>query len=417
MVRIVAIAIAFMLFATSVIPFNSAYEGMNGNFITQAKDGRTLYVGGSGPNNYTHIQDAINNASNGDTIFVYSGIYYENVVINKSINLFGEAKETTIIDGGKKGNSVYVCGNGVCISNFTIQHGGGGWPDAGIFIRSRDNVISNNIIKNNGIGIIIMDLVSKRNKICENMVVNNTETGIELSNAEGNIVRENNVLCNGGDGITIADAGSNTIEKNVLTDTIYLGRAYGNIVKDNSFSEGGIRIWHSSHNKLLNNMINEKPIVYLEGKTDLEINEGAQVILVECKRITIKNLNISNTCCAIHLSFCNECTVEENILERNSYGIEMYSCKRNFLKRNTLKNNGLGIWLEMDSNMNKIFSNNFIENNIHATFSVSFHNLWLRNYWDNWKLPLPKPVFGFVFGFPWIQFDFIPRAMPYRGEK
>ncbi|MCD6573584.1 MAG: hypothetical protein J7K95_05780 [Thermoplasmata archaeon] len=102
MVRIVAIAIAFMLFATSVIPFNSAYEGMNGNFITQAKDGKTLYVGGSGPNNYTHIQDAINDASNGDTIFVYSGIYYENVVINKSINLFGEAKETTIIDGGKR---------------------------------------------------------------------------------------------------------------------------------------------------------------------------------------------------------------------------------------------------------------------------------------------------------------------------
>jgi len=155
----------------------------------------------------------------------------------------------------------------------------------------------------------------------------------------------------------------------------------------------------------------------LEGKTDVEIDEGAQVILVKCKRITIKNLNISNTCCAIHLSFCNECTVEENILERNSYGIEMYSCKRNFLKRNTLKNNGLGIWLEMDSNMNKIFDNNFIENNIHATFSISLHNLWLRNYWDNWKLPLPKPVFGFVYGFPWIQFDWMPRAMPYGGEE
>ncbi|KAA0009241.1 MAG: hypothetical protein FE036_00850, partial [Thermoplasmata archaeon] len=42
-----------------------------------------LYVGGSGPNNYTKIQDAIDNASNGDTIKVYNGIYKENVVINK----------------------------------------------------------------------------------------------------------------------------------------------------------------------------------------------------------------------------------------------------------------------------------------------------------------------------------------------
>ncbi|KAA0006759.1 MAG: hypothetical protein FE045_02100 [Thermoplasmata archaeon] len=417
MVRIATIAIAFMLFATSVIPFDSAYEEMNGNFITQAKDGKTLYVGGSGPNNYSKIQDAINNASNGDTIFVYSGIYYENVVINKSINLFGETKETTIIDGEEKGNVIYICGNGVHVSNFTIQHGGGGWPGAGIFIRSSDNVISNNIIRNNGEGIIIMDLISKHNKIRKNTVVNNTEMGIDLFNADGNIIKENSVLCNGGDGITIADAGSNTIEKNVLSDTIYLGRAYRNIVEDNSFSEGGIRIWHSSGNKLLNNTINGKPIVYLEGKTDVEIDEGAQVILVKCKRITIKNLNISNTCCAIHLSFCNECTVEENILERNSYGIEMYSCKRNLLRRNTLKNNGLGIWLEMDSNMNKIFDNNFIENNIHATFSISLHNLWLRNYWDNWKLPLPKPVFGFVYGFPWIQFDWMPSLRPIKWWK
>ncbi|MBP1662308.1 MAG: hypothetical protein H6P94_557, partial [Thermoplasmatales archaeon] len=32
--------------------------------------GTWLYVGGSGPGNYTKIQDAIDNASDGDTIFV-----------------------------------------------------------------------------------------------------------------------------------------------------------------------------------------------------------------------------------------------------------------------------------------------------------------------------------------------------------
>ena len=39
--------------------------------------GNTLYVGGSGEGNYTKIQDAINNASDGDTVFVYNGTYYE----------------------------------------------------------------------------------------------------------------------------------------------------------------------------------------------------------------------------------------------------------------------------------------------------------------------------------------------------
>jgi len=51
-------------------------------------DGNTLYVGGMGPNNYTSIQSAIDDAVDGDTVFVYSGFYYERIFINVSINPF-----------------------------------------------------------------------------------------------------------------------------------------------------------------------------------------------------------------------------------------------------------------------------------------------------------------------------------------
>ncbi len=62
-----------------------AYE----NPINPSSKGNILYVGGSGPGNYTKIQDAIDNARYGDTVFVYdySSPYYENLVIHKSINL------------------------------------------------------------------------------------------------------------------------------------------------------------------------------------------------------------------------------------------------------------------------------------------------------------------------------------------
>ena len=60
----------------------------------------TLYVGGSGPGNYSSIQSAIDAASDGDTVFVYSGTYSEPITIEKKLNLIGEEKTTTIIDGG-----------------------------------------------------------------------------------------------------------------------------------------------------------------------------------------------------------------------------------------------------------------------------------------------------------------------------
>ena len=62
--------------------------------------GETLYVGGSGPGNWTNVQDAIDNATNGDTVFVFNGVYllYTCISLNKKIKLIGEDKEKTIID-------------------------------------------------------------------------------------------------------------------------------------------------------------------------------------------------------------------------------------------------------------------------------------------------------------------------------
>lgn len=61
--------------------------------------GTILYVGGGGPGNYTRIQDAIDNASDGDTVFVYndSSPYIENVVVDKSLDIVGEEANSTIV--------------------------------------------------------------------------------------------------------------------------------------------------------------------------------------------------------------------------------------------------------------------------------------------------------------------------------
>jgi pectin methylesterase-like acyl-CoA thioesterase len=94
--KCLAVGIILFFITTCITPVN-AQDITKPTLL--ASSGKWLYVGGSEPGNNTKIQDAIDNASNGDTVFVYSGIYYENIDINKSIDVFGQDKETTIIEG------------------------------------------------------------------------------------------------------------------------------------------------------------------------------------------------------------------------------------------------------------------------------------------------------------------------------
>ncbi len=85
----------------------------------------TLYVGGTGEGNYSTIQDAIDNASEEDTVFVYNGTYYEHVTINKNnITLTGENRQTTIIDAGgyNTGINIPEYSHYNFVSGFTVRN-------------------------------------------------------------------------------------------------------------------------------------------------------------------------------------------------------------------------------------------------------------------------------------------------------
>src|SRR4030042_6172319 len=125
--------------------------------------GDILYVGGSGLHNYSKIQDAVDNASAGDIIFVYSKAspYYENIIITKNnIQLIGENKNLTIIDGNNISSVIKITGDLVTIRGFTIQHSGSvEYPEynAGVhFLYPSDhNNITDNIVIENFNGICL----------------------------------------------------------------------------------------------------------------------------------------------------------------------------------------------------------------------------------------------------------------------
>ena len=96
---------------------------VNQKHLNYNLNGDILYVGGSGPGNYSSITSAINAARDGDTIFVYSGTYRDGLDINKEIDVIGENKNTTIIDTWSISRpSAKVGSNNVKISGFTMQH-------------------------------------------------------------------------------------------------------------------------------------------------------------------------------------------------------------------------------------------------------------------------------------------------------
>ncbi len=173
--------------------------------------GNWLYVGGSGPRNYTAIQSAINDANDGDTLFVYADLspYNENIIVNKSIRLLGEDKNTTIIeDSILYGTIVSITVEDVMVEGFTVRQQEGKWATC-IDIQANDSCISNTIIDSkNFIGISLAysgsRIVSNRisgnqigvmiygsnHFISENTIKNN-DVGVEIVSGSNNLIYHN----------------------------------------------------------------------------------------------------------------------------------------------------------------------------------------------------------------------------------
>jgi len=110
------------------------------------------------------IQDAINLANDGDTIFVHPGIYNENINFNgKEIivtSLYSLIKDDRYISktviNGKEQCSVVTFENeearNSCLIGFTIQNGKDDWSGGGIYCENSSPTLKHLIIKDNQAG-------------------------------------------------------------------------------------------------------------------------------------------------------------------------------------------------------------------------------------------------------------------------
>lgn len=292
-------------------------------------DSNVVYV----PIDYLTIQQAINHANLGDTIFVYNGTYHEHIVINKSISLIGEDRNNTIIDGGEIGTVISITANNVTVNRFTIQKSSLGLYNSGIFIdHCANNNVSHNKIKDNYHGIYLSS--SNDNVISDNDVVSNSYHGIYLDYSTKNVVSNNNASLNDNHGI-------------------YLHSSNNNILSNNNASSNtndGICIYSSD-----DNIISENDVT-LNSFHGLYIHSSSGNIIS-------RNNASSNENDGIYLDDSASNVVSGNEVTFNTiHGFYLHSSNNNIFSSNNISNNDYGIRLHSSSNNNTSYHNNFVKN-------------------------------------------------------
>jgi parallel beta-helix repeat protein len=364
---IMCILFCMLMIVSTIVPVS----GITVSEKASLTRGNTLYVGGLGPNNYTKIQDAINDATNGDTVFVYddSSPYYENINIEKSISLRGENKETTVILGDESPDWVIVniSASDVSISGFTIQPNTGRpdgiqvakgytYPDYWNIVVLQNVSIYNNIIKKTWRGIL----------------------GIRLNHGDisGNIIED----CNG-EGILLFISSNTTITNNVVSNSSYRG-----IEIDGLWNQYRIR----NHRNPVpeNNIISQNTV--RANRWGIALNSGPV------------NTKITNN----------------NILDNHEIGIQIIDASKTEITRNNFMGN------TQDASFMVVCV---------LRYPRFLQNSWDSNYWGEpkklpvpitgelWFMPFPRIPIGISFPnfdltqfkLQWSSFDKHPAQEPY----
>lgn len=280
---------------------------------------------------FATIQEAVDAANQGDTIMVSEGIYHESLVIDKTLTLVGENRNTTIIESSDLGawTGVSIKADNVSLSGFTIRNSR--WPEDQIATAGIDTtavpfngiVVTNNMIVGFSTGIY---LSAKTNSVIRrNIVINNTNCGIRLSCLDRNNTIDGNIVMNNNrSGIVVyghLEYGGNTVKDNIVVD-----------------HETGIWIKVSNRNTVSRNSIanNSWVGIYVLGDRN---------------------------------------TIIENDIRNNGFGQMPDPFLQEF---------AAGIFLGGSDN-NTIHHNNFVNNTRQASSLVSYNNTWddgvEGNYW------------------------------------
>ena len=301
---------------------------VDANIGNDSWDGTSpVFLGGTtGP--MKTITTTINTLNPWGTIYVASGIYNENLVINKEINLIGSGVNTIInplnaqnplinitsegsgsviigfiLNGTSSSSAVAISGASSC----TIANNNITGNQVGVLVAGNNNVVYSNQISDSKDGVYLgnetEDNIVFGNQInnstssgvyCEggnnhyinNNTVTQSSSGITVNNSKNVNVGSNQVTSNTKTGVTIKNSNNTTITDNNISSNqngVEIGENSNyNTVSDNTISENqnnGINIDNSQNNQISHNTVqnNVQNGINLNNSSENNINNGNNI--------------------------------------------------------------------------------------------------------------------------------------------
>jgi len=297
-----------------------------------------LYRDGTAERPYESIKYALSIANEGDTIYVFGGVYNETFVIDKKVNLIGgiDDKTTFILYNRDHTYTVEITADYVTLEDVEITD------------------IGNHVSDVNGALLHITgdNVIIQRN----NITYCSRSYGIFLDSSVGNVIGDNRI---------------DHVKKG-----IYLLSSDTNDMINNNISnctDSAVELRLSDNNRFYDNRL-------------LDCNYG--VYARDSTGINVTNNSIKrNKFYGIYLYKSNGCFININNISKNVLaGIRLISVNSRIVG-NEFFDNSIGVDLDESSGDNVFALNYFIENNIHVREKSV--NYWYEgmngNYWDDYK--------------------------------
>ena len=305
-----------------------AGTGVSAAELTVSRDGSAFRT----------VTEALAAARSGDTIRLTSGVYQEDLTLDRTIHLEGVGKPR--LRGSGRGSVIVVNAPGCTVRGLVIEHCGNDLQneDSGILLRSSGNRVENNDVLDILYGIYLYG--AQQNIIRGNTIRGRPElemgergAGLHLWNSPDNLI-ENNRIYQTRDGLYIQSSPGNTIRHNRVYNLRY-----------------GVHYMFSDRNTFEDNVfaycIAGAAIMY---SYDINFRRNAFV----------HNRGFSSF--GILFQECERCLAEGNFIIDNAAGIFMEALRDSRFYRNVIAENDVALLMFSSVERLDFCNNNFVQN-------------------------------------------------------